>query len=31
MSGCVRRTPLQCERLNNRSEGGGKADGFLKL
>ncbi|KAL4628701.1 hypothetical protein ACB092_05G258800 [Castanea dentata] len=31
MSGCVRRTPLQCERVNNRSEGGGKADGFLKL
>ena len=31
MSGCVRRTPLQCERLNNRSEGGGKADVFLKL
>ncbi|KAK4564301.1 hypothetical protein RGQ29_006389 [Quercus rubra] len=31
MSGCVRRTPLQCERVNNRSEGGGKADWFLKL
>ncbi|XP_075656496.1 G-type lectin S-receptor-like serine/threonine-protein kinase SD1-13 isoform X3 [Castanea sativa] len=31
MSGCVRRTPLQRERVNNRSEGGGKADGFLKL
>ncbi|KAK9989766.1 hypothetical protein SO802_030005 [Lithocarpus litseifolius] len=31
MSGCVRRTPLQCERVNNRSEGVGKADGFLKL
>ncbi|XP_030971351.1 G-type lectin S-receptor-like serine/threonine-protein kinase At1g11330 [Quercus lobata] len=31
MSGCVRRTPLQCERVNNRSEGAGKADGFLKL
>nr|POE93692.1 g-type lectin s-receptor-like serine/threonine-protein kinase [Quercus suber] len=31
MSGCVRRTPLQCERVNNRSEGGGKGDWFLKL
>ncbi|KAL4639203.1 hypothetical protein ACB092_03G200500 [Castanea dentata] len=31
MSGCVRRTPLQHERVNNRSERGGKADGFLKL
>jgi hypothetical protein len=29
-SGCVRRTPLQCERVNNGSEGG-KKDGFLKL
>jgi hypothetical protein len=29
-SGCVRRTPLQCERVNNGS-GGGKIDGFLKL
>jgi hypothetical protein len=29
-SGCVRRTPLQCERVNNVSEGG-KQDGFLKL
>jgi hypothetical protein len=29
-SGCVRRTPLQCERVNNVSEGG-KKDGFLKL
>ena len=29
-SGCVRRTPLQCERMNNSIEEG-KADGFLKL
>ncbi|KAE7995523.1 hypothetical protein FH972_000307 [Carpinus fangiana] len=29
-SGCVRRTPLQCERVNNGSDGG-KKDGFLKL
>ncbi|KAL4625488.1 hypothetical protein ACB092_05G030000 [Castanea dentata] len=29
-SGCVRRTPLQCERKNNSIEEG-KADGFLKL
>ncbi|XP_075666936.1 G-type lectin S-receptor-like serine/threonine-protein kinase At1g11300 [Castanea sativa] len=29
-SGCVRRTPLQCERLNNSIKEG-KADGFLKL
>ncbi|KAE8125205.1 hypothetical protein FH972_020038 [Carpinus fangiana] len=29
-SGCVRRKPLQCERVNNGSEGG-KKDGFLKL
>jgi hypothetical protein len=29
-SGCVRRTPLQCEMVNNGS-GGGKKDGFLKL
>ncbi|XP_059436887.1 G-type lectin S-receptor-like serine/threonine-protein kinase At1g11330 [Corylus avellana] len=29
-SGCVRRTPLQCESVNNGSEGG-KKDGFLKL
>ncbi|XP_050288914.1 G-type lectin S-receptor-like serine/threonine-protein kinase At1g11330 isoform X3 [Quercus robur] len=31
MSGCVRRIPLQCERVNNSGDGGGKADGFLKL
>ncbi|KAK4588007.1 hypothetical protein RGQ29_019129 [Quercus rubra] len=31
MSGCVRRTPLQRERVNNGSKGAGKADGFLKL
>ncbi|KAK4588025.1 hypothetical protein RGQ29_019138 [Quercus rubra] len=31
MSGCVRRIPLQCERVNNSSDGGGKEDGFLKL
>ncbi|XP_062161867.1 G-type lectin S-receptor-like serine/threonine-protein kinase At1g11330 [Alnus glutinosa] len=30
ISGCVRRTPLQCERMNNGSERG-KEDGFLKL
>jgi hypothetical protein len=29
-SGCVRRTPLQCERVNSSSEDG-KKDGFLKL
>uniref|UniRef100_A0A7N2LN04 Receptor-like serine/threonine-protein kinase n=1 Tax=Quercus lobata TaxID=97700 RepID=A0A7N2LN04_QUELO len=29
-SGCVRRTPLQCERMNNSIEEG-KPDGFLKL
>ncbi|XP_062160839.1 G-type lectin S-receptor-like serine/threonine-protein kinase At1g11330 isoform X2 [Alnus glutinosa] len=29
-SGCVRRRPLQCERVNNGSEGE-KKDGFLKL
>jgi hypothetical protein len=29
-SGCARRTPLQCERVNNGSDGG-KKDGFLKL
>ncbi|XP_050285382.1 G-type lectin S-receptor-like serine/threonine-protein kinase At1g11300 isoform X2 [Quercus robur] len=29
-SGCVRRTPLQCERMNNSIEEG-KADGFFKL
>ncbi|KAE8037846.1 hypothetical protein FH972_010401 [Carpinus fangiana] len=29
-SGCVRRTPLQCERVNNGSDEGNK-DGFLKL
>ncbi|XP_059439287.1 G-type lectin S-receptor-like serine/threonine-protein kinase At1g11330 [Corylus avellana] len=29
-SGCVRRTPLQCERVNNGSEEG-KKDGFFKL
>uniref|UniRef100_A0A2N9ICZ8 Receptor-like serine/threonine-protein kinase n=1 Tax=Fagus sylvatica TaxID=28930 RepID=A0A2N9ICZ8_FAGSY len=29
-SGCVRRTPLQCERVNNGSEEG-KKDGFLKF
>ncbi|XP_059436884.1 G-type lectin S-receptor-like serine/threonine-protein kinase At1g11330 [Corylus avellana] len=29
-SGCVRRTPLQCERKNNGSDGS-KKDGFLKL
>jgi hypothetical protein len=29
-SGCVRRTPMQCERVNNGTEGG-KKDGFLKL
>jgi hypothetical protein len=29
-SGCVRRTPLQCERVNNGSEGE-KKDEFLKL
>ncbi|XP_075666935.1 G-type lectin S-receptor-like serine/threonine-protein kinase SD1-13 [Castanea sativa] len=29
-SGCVRRTPLQCERLNNSIKEG-KTDGFLKL
>jgi hypothetical protein len=29
-SGCVRMTPLQCERMNNGNEGG-KKDGFLKL
>ncbi|XP_059437188.1 G-type lectin S-receptor-like serine/threonine-protein kinase At1g11330 [Corylus avellana] len=29
-SGCVRRRPLQCERVNNGSDGG-KKDGFLKL
>jgi hypothetical protein len=29
-SGCVRRTPLQCERMNNGSERG-KKEGFLKL
>ncbi|KAM4102050.1 hypothetical protein ACB094_05G193400 [Castanea mollissima] len=31
MSGCVRRIPLQCDRVNNSSDGGGIADGFLKL
>ena len=30
-SGCVRRTPLQCERMNINSIEEGKADGFLKL
>ena len=29
-SGCVRRKPLQCERLNNSVEEG-KADGFFRL
>uniref|UniRef100_A0A2N9G5U5 Apple domain-containing protein n=1 Tax=Fagus sylvatica TaxID=28930 RepID=A0A2N9G5U5_FAGSY len=29
-SGCVRRTPLQCERVNTSSDAG-KMDGFLKL
>ncbi|CAF2051355.1 BnaA09g47650D [Brassica napus] len=30
--GCVRRAPLRCQRLGNRSgNGGGKRDGFLKL
>jgi hypothetical protein len=29
-NGCVRRTPLQCERVNNSGEEG-KGDGFLKL
>ncbi|GMY37170.1 G-type lectin S-receptor-like serine/threonine-protein kinase At1g11330 [Fagus crenata] len=29
-SGCVRRTPLQCERVNSSSDAG-KMDGFLKL
>uniref|UniRef100_A0A2N9IFD7 non-specific serine/threonine protein kinase n=1 Tax=Fagus sylvatica TaxID=28930 RepID=A0A2N9IFD7_FAGSY len=29
-SGCVRRTPLRCERVNNGSEEG-KKDGFLKF
>ncbi|KAF8111068.1 hypothetical protein N665_0076s0071 [Sinapis alba] len=34
MHGCVRRAPLRCQRLGNRSGnggGGGKGDGFLKL
>ncbi|XP_062160636.1 G-type lectin S-receptor-like serine/threonine-protein kinase At1g11330 [Alnus glutinosa] len=30
-SGCVRRTPLQCERVNNNGSEGEKKDGFLKL
>ncbi|KAK7256019.1 hypothetical protein RIF29_29450 [Crotalaria pallida] len=31
-SGCVRRTPLQCERTNSQNtSAGGKADGFVKL
>nr|XP_023911302.1 G-type lectin S-receptor-like serine/threonine-protein kinase At1g11330 [Quercus suber] len=29
-SGCIRRAPLQCQRVNNSDEEG-KADGFLKL
>ena len=30
-SGCVRRTPLQCERVNTTGGEGSKMDGFLKL
>jgi len=30
-SGCVRRTPLQCEKVNNNGNEGEKKDGFLKL
>ena len=30
-SGCVRRTPLQCERVNSTGGDAGKMDGFLKL
>nr|XP_023928161.1 G-type lectin S-receptor-like serine/threonine-protein kinase At1g11330 [Quercus suber] len=30
-SGCVRRTPLQCDRVNSTGGGAGKMDGFLKL
>ena len=30
-SGCVRRTPLQCERVNSTGGEAGKMDGVLKL